>query len=146
MSWWILRLRVVTCIALGKWEKGPRLSLSPFPHFHISTMVPRKSKKKLAPPCSTMLENLANLPFPLPELSSEIRVLIFSYVVIVELPFMIGRVQEDRGHTNGSPRDIFTIHKNTPHKVRRDDSRNRPEQPPISRVCRAFRKESLPLW
>ncbi|PVH78876.1 hypothetical protein DL98DRAFT_589836 [Cadophora sp. DSE1049] len=109
-------------------------------------MAPRKSKKKPAPRRSKRLENLANPPFPLLELSSEIRVLIFSYMVIVERPFMIGRVQEDRGHTNGSPRDIFTIHKNPPHKVRRDDSRNRPEQPPISRVCRAFRKESLPLW
>lgn len=109
-------------------------------------MAPRKSKKNPAPRRSKGLKELANPPFPLLKLSSEIRVLIFSYVVIVDRPFLIGRVQEDRGHTNGSPRDIFIFYKNSPYKVRRDERRSRPKQPPISRVCRAFREESLRLW
>ena len=127
----------------------PRHLSSVLSHIHltrISTMAPRKSKKKQAPRQSKGLEELANPSVPLLELSSEIRILTFSYVVVIERPFLIGRVQEDRGHTNGSPRDIFTFHQNSPYEVRRDDRRNRPKQPPISRVCRAFREESLPLW
>lgn len=58
---------------------------------------------------------------------------------------MIGRCQEERRKTEGSPRDIFSFHQGK-FKVRRNDIRNRPIQPSITRVCRTFREETLPLW
>ncbi|KFY53309.1 hypothetical protein V496_07718 [Pseudogymnoascus sp. VKM F-4515 (FW-2607)] len=79
------------------------------------------------------------------ELSSELRLLIFSHVVITERPYMIGRCQESRRKIYGSPRDIHTF-RPTKFKVRRNEKRNRPKQPPITRVCRMFREEALPLW
>ncbi|KFX90598.1 hypothetical protein V495_00656 [Pseudogymnoascus sp. VKM F-4514 (FW-929)] len=79
------------------------------------------------------------------DLPSEVRLLIFSDLVTTARPFMIGRVQESRRKTYGSPRDI-TSFRPKQYKVRRDDSRNRPKQPPITRVCRIFREEALPLW
>lgn len=79
-------------------------------------------------------------------LSSEIRLLIFSHLLVTERPFLIGRCQEKRGKTYGSPRDIFTFRMKSPFKARRDDTRNRPKQPPITRVCRRFREEALPLF
>lgn len=79
------------------------------------------------------------------ELSAEIRLLIFSHLVTTERPFMIGRCQEERRKTQGSPRDIISFRPKQ-FKVRRNDSRNRPKQPPITRVCRMFREEALPLW
>lgn len=59
---------------------------------------------------------------------------------------MIGRCQEVRRKTEGSPRDIFSFHKSSRFRAKRDNRRNRPKQPPITRVCRTFRKEALPLW
>ncbi|RDW85286.1 hypothetical protein BP6252_02876 [Coleophoma cylindrospora] len=81
----------------------------------------------------------------LPDLSAELHRLIISYLITSERPFLIGRCQEERHKTRGSPRDIISAHK-PEFTVQRNDSRNRPIQPAISRVCRAFREEALRLW
>ncbi|KFY10402.1 hypothetical protein V492_05042, partial [Pseudogymnoascus sp. VKM F-4246] len=44
--------------------------------------------------------------------------------------------------TEGSPRDAHAL----PQGIPRNERRNRPKQPPITRVCRTFREEALPLW
>lgn len=41
--------------------------------------------------------------------------------------------------------DIWSRHPSK-FRPRRDNSRNRPKQPPVTRVCRIFRQEALPLW
>ncbi|OBT60252.1 hypothetical protein VE03_10261, partial [Pseudogymnoascus sp. 23342-1-I1] len=43
------------------------------------------------------------------ELSAKIWLLIFSHLVTTERPFLIGRCQEERRKTQGSPRDIFSF-------------------------------------
>ena len=79
------------------------------------------------------------------ELAVEIRRLIFSYNITTERPFMIGRCQEDRRKTEGSPRDIISFYQGK-FRVRRDNRTNRPKQPSITRVCRRFCEEALTLW
>lgn len=78
------------------------------------------------------------------ELSTEIRLLIYSHIITTERPFLIGRCQEERRRkTEGSPRDIASGQAGKP---KRNERRNRPKQPPITRVCRTFREEALSLW
>ncbi|KAF1841661.1 uncharacterized protein K460DRAFT_344705 [Cucurbitaria berberidis CBS 394.84] len=77
------------------------------------------------------------------QLSIEIRLQIYAQLVASARPFLIGRCQDKprRSH-NSSPRDFFPGE----HHIERNDQPSRPTQPPITRVCRQIREESLPLF
>lgn len=77
------------------------------------------------------------------DLSVEVRLEIYSYVVVSARPFLIGRCQDRRDRkTEGSPRDFFP----GKHAIKRDDRPNRPVQHPITRACRLIREEALPVF
>lgn len=84
-------------------------------------------------------------------LSAEIRLQIYAELVTEDFPFLIGRCQ-DKSRKNRrrkdvrSPRDMLASRRLEHIPPRRDDRMYRPLQPPIARVCRLLREESLPVF
>lgn len=95
-------------------------------------------------------------PSPFLFLSAELRLQIYHHLVIEDHPFLIGRCQEQtkqkyRKHRSTiigrSPRDSLCSRRlKYPPPIRDDSKEYRPVQPPITRVCRLLRKESLPIF
>ncbi|CAK1360881.1 unnamed protein product [Cercospora beticola] len=95
-------------------------------------------------------------PSPFLFLSAELRLQIYHHLVIEDHPFLIGRCQEQTKKKYrkqrstlkaASPRDLLCSRRLKHPLPMRDDSKDyRPVQPPITRVSRLIRKESLPIF
>lgn len=90
--------------------------------------------------------HITHKPTSLKGLPYEIRHEIYLHLLPSPRPYMIGRSQETLTKTNGSPRDITSFSPTPKYEAQRDDTWNRPIQPPITLVCALFRDEALPLW